>query len=122
MTQNPFTLDVALERVHQLVTSVEPTVRDLNRHLRDLLGPCPVGDHSTWVQVSESGDGSVVLQLPALPVSEALRLSSALANIAARVDVTEVARQVPAPQMYELPFMSEFTAVELVSGHVTEAK
>ena len=34
---------------------VEPTLRDANRHLRDLLGPCPLSGDGDWVWLDQDG-------------------------------------------------------------------
>jgi hypothetical protein len=114
--------DLVLNRVHQRVTSVEPIARDLNRHLVDLLGPCPVvtaeGAQRSWVIIVEDDNGNHLLQLPLLSVTEALRLSTALAELARLVDFSNVRRALPSSSQYHLPFIVS-EPIRRVSGHVS---
>ncbi len=83
------------------VRHCEPVTRDLNRHLTDLLGRCPVTVDGRWVQLVESStysDGEVVF--PALPVKEALRLATALQTISIEVSLSDVRGVIPAPGVY----------------------
>ena len=76
------------QSIQHQVRHCEPVTRDLNRHLTDLLGRCPVTIDGRWVQLVESrsyADGEVVF--PALPVKEALRLATALQTISIEVSL-----------------------------------
>jgi hypothetical protein len=114
--------DLVLNRVHQRVTSVEPIARDLNRHLVDLLGPCPAvtaeGVQRSWVIIVEDDNGNHLLQLPLLSVTETLRLSTALAELARLVDFSNVRRALPSSSQYHLPFIVS-EPIRRVSGHVS---
>jgi len=114
--------DIVLNRVHQRVTSVEPVARDLNRHLVDLLGPCPAttanGEETSWVTIVEDATGNHLLQLPLLSVTEALRVSTALATLARSVDFSDVRRTLSPSSQYRLPFIVS-ESVRRVSGHVS---
>jgi len=116
-------VDLILTNLHHRVTSVEPIARDLNRHLIDLLGPCPVvvseeGVAGSWVTIVEDQEGNHLVQLPLLPVTEALRLSSALAALARETDFSDVRRSLPSSVQYHLPFIVS-SAVTRLSGHVS---
>ncbi len=96
-----------------------PIANDLNRHLTDLLGPCPVTADGHWVclVVSEdSPEGEVVFAQ--LPVHEALRLSTALANIALEVDVHDIRQSLPASRKYEVRLLPYHAADASVSSRV----
>lgn len=80
----------------------EPVLRDLNRNLNDLLGSCPLTADGSWVVLRESTPGVWCLSFPDLPVAAALRLSTALAQIDERVGLAAVAKELPAPQRYDL--------------------
>lgn len=43
---------------------VESLARDLNRHLTDLLGPCPIRRSSSWVEVSVNSEGVTSIEFP----------------------------------------------------------
>jgi len=89
------------QSIQHQVRHCEPITRDLNRHLTDLLGRCPVTTDGRWVQLVEShsyADGEVVF--PALPVKEALRLATALQNISIEVSLSDVRGVIPAPGVY----------------------
>jgi hypothetical protein len=89
------------QSVEHQVRHCEPVARDLNRHLTDLLGRCPVTTDGRWVQLVESSaytDGEVVF--PALPVKEALRLATALQAISIEVSLSDVRSVIPAPGVY----------------------
>jgi|GEM_PF-1912554 len=116
-------VDLILTNLHHRVTSVEPIARDLNRHLVDLLGPCPVvvceeGVAGSWVTIVEDQEGNHLVQLPLLPVTEALRLSSALVALARETDFSDVRRSLPSSVQYHLPFFV-LPHVTKVSGHVS---
>ncbi|MBM3638612.1 MAG: hypothetical protein FJW98_04160 [Actinobacteria bacterium] len=89
------------QSIQHQVRHCEPITRDLNRHLTDLLGRCPVTTDGRWVQLVEShsyADGEVVF--PALPVKEALRLATALQTISIEVSLSDVRGVIPAPGVY----------------------
>ena len=89
------------QSIQHQVRHCEPVTRDLNRHLTDLLGRCPVTIDGRWVQLVESrsyADGEVVF--PALPVKEALRLATALQTISIEVSLSDVRGAIPAPGVY----------------------
>lgn len=116
-------VDLILTNLHHRVTSVEPIARDLNRHLVDLLGPCPVvvseeALTGSWVTIVEDEEGNHFVQLPLLPVTEALRLSSALAALGRETDFSDVRRSLPSSVQYHLPFFV-LPNVTRVSGHVS---
>ncbi len=100
------------------MTSIEPIARDLNRHLTDLLGACPVGDTGAWVLIVEDNVGNILLQLPTLPTKEALRISTALDVVATFVDPLEIRASLPSATQYELPFMIDLAVSPVISGHV----
>ena len=100
------------------MTSIEPIARDLNRHLTDLLGACPVGDTGAWVLIVEDNVGNILLQLPTLPTKEAVRISTALRAVATIVDPYEIRTSIPSPGQYELPFVVDIAVSPVISGHV----
>lgn len=119
-------VDLILTNLHHRVTSVEPIARDLNRHLIDLLGPCPVvvgtdERAGAWVTIVDDGEGQSLIQLPPLPVAEALRLSTALAALARDINFSEVRRALPASVHYRLPLVFSYPIDDglRVSGHVS---
>jgi len=119
-------VDLVLAKVHHRVTSVEPVARDLNRHLVDLLGPCPVlstGEtlESSWVTVVEDDNGNFLLQLPLLPITESLRLSTALYELAKTNDFSSIRQTLPSSAQYSLPFIVS-EPVTRASGHVSGAR
>lgn len=113
------------ERIEHQVRHCHPVTRDLNRHLTDLLGPCPVTGDGRWVHFVESVDfvdGAV--EFPALPVNEALRLATALQTINADLELSEVRSRIPAAGVYAPSSfaasveqgVSRFHVTHLVSG------
>jgi hypothetical protein len=114
---------LVLDQVHHRVTTVEPIARDLNRHLTDLLGPCPVADSNnqqvgSWVRIVQDDDGNFLLQLPVLPLSHALRVSSALATLSQQLSFSDVRTSLPSVFHCHLPFFPEWGTTP-VSGHVS---
>lgn len=79
-----------------------PVVRDLNRNLTALLGPCPATVDGRWVEVKESFPGAWTVVFPDLALDQALRLSTALAKIDESVGLAAVARELPAAASYDL--------------------
>ena len=50
---------------------VESLARDLNRHLTDLLGPCPIRHSSSWVEVSVNSEGISSIEFPMAEIRDA---------------------------------------------------
>lgn len=47
------------ESIAQNFFVIEPTLRDANRHLRDLVGPCPLSGDGDWIWLDEAGQAVV---------------------------------------------------------------
>lgn len=79
-----------------------PVIRDLNRNLTALLGPCPATADGRWVEAKETFPGAWTVVFPDLGLDQALRLSTALAKIDETVGLAAVARDLPATVTYDL--------------------
>lgn len=79
-----------------------PVVRDLNRNLTALLGPCPATADGRWAEAKETFPGAWTVVFPGLGLDQALRLSTALAKIDESVGLAAVARELPAAASYDL--------------------
>ena len=111
-------ISASLAELHHKITSIEPIARDLNRHLTDMLGACPVGDTGSWVVLVEDNAGNILLQLPTLPSKEALRISTAFNVVATYVQPSKIKSAIPTSTQYELPFIIDVVSSPKVSGHV----
>lgn len=78
-------LTVTLEAIADRVQRIEPVVRDFNRRMRDVFGPCQSSSTGEWVTVDDSGDLVWLADL-----ADVFRLSTGLAGIARLVDTAEV--------------------------------
>ena len=81
---------------HQLA---EPIVRDLNRHLIDLIGECPNTATGCWFSLNEDNTVKCHVEL-----ADSLRLGTAFQKIGESISLNEVRRSLPSRQsfMYEL--------------------
>lgn len=86
-------LVTALSCTEFRVQQTEPVVRDLNRHLTELIGPCPAGPAGNWVTLNDDGTTSFHLE-----VGDVLRLSTAFEKIASTVALDDVRRSLPSRQ------------------------
>lgn len=75
------------------VQQTEPLVRDLNRHLTELIGCCPNTGSGVWVTLQS--DGTVTFHLQGADV---LRLAAAFEKIAGTVALDDVRRSLPPRQ------------------------
>lgn len=106
-------------RIEHEVCHSQPIVRDLNRHLTDLLGACPITADARWVNLlvtDDNPEGAVVF--PHLPVHEALRLTTALRQIALEVDFGGLRDSLPKSRSYSL-FDLTMPATFVVGPHDT---
>lgn len=93
-SHNPFgdpslaDLTATFDAITDRVQRVEPVVRDFNRRMRDVFGPCPSSPTGEWVSLDESGALAWHAGL-----ADVFRLSSGLAGIARLVDAAEVRRE-----------------------------
>jgi hypothetical protein len=70
--------------------AAKAVLRDLNRNLTDLLGPCPSTVDGAWVVLRPGAAGTWVAGLPDLSVADALRISTVIASL-------DDVRSAPAP-------------------------
>jgi hypothetical protein len=89
-------ISAALENVQFRVQHVDPLVRDCNRHLIDLLGPCPNTDSGNWVSVDDEGAASIAVH----DIVDIARLGAALEQIARTVDLAEAGSTVKSDASY----------------------
>lgn len=80
-------LQQALASTEFRVQHSEPVVRDLNRHLVDLIGQCPNTACGNWVTLQD--DGRTVFHID---LADALRLSTAFQKIAEKLELASVRR------------------------------
>lgn len=78
------TFDTITDRVQR----IEPVVRDFNRRMRDVFGPCPSSPSGEWVSLDESAD-----LIWHAGLADVFRLSTGLAGIVRLVDTAEVRRE-----------------------------
>lgn len=65
---------------HQVLV-IEPSLRDANRHLRDLLGACPQSVTGEWIRIDDAG--SIVLNIDLAGLGQ---LATTCGRLAARAD------------------------------------
>ncbi|MEY4366511.1 MAG: hypothetical protein RLZZ305_1855 [Actinomycetota bacterium] len=83
-------VQAAFDRVQFRTQHVDPIVRDCNRHLVDLLGPCPNTATGNWVSVDDDGNATVAVN----DVVDVARLGAAFVELARRVDLAETGTKV----------------------------
>lgn len=79
-----------LEGAHFRHQHAEPIVRDLNRAVTDLIGAFPGSPDGKWFALQD--DGSVTLRMD---IVDALRVSTALAEISRGLTADDVRRALP---------------------------
>lgn len=86
-------LAAALAAAEFRAQHLEPVVRDLNRHLVDLIGQCPNTACGNWVTLDDGE--SVTFHLD---VADVLRLSTAFQDIGRVINLESVRRSLPTRQ------------------------
>lgn len=79
-------LNDAMDETMFLVQHLEPKVRDLNRHYRELLGAHPDSSDGTWVYLSKTIDGSYCFCFHPISVDRVIVHS---AHIGTNADILE---------------------------------
>ena len=80
----------ALDRVQFRVQHIDPIVRDCNRNMVDLLGPCPNTASGNWITVDDDLKVTVGLR----DIVDITRFGTALAEIARRIDLADTGTRV----------------------------
>lgn len=80
----------ALDRVQFRVQHIDPIVRDCNRNMTDLLGPCPNTASGNWITVDDDLNVTVGVS----DVVDVARLGAALEDISRRIDLAETGTRV----------------------------
>lgn len=106
-----------ITRMEAEVLHATPIARDLNRHITDLLGVCPVTDDGQWLTLVEQSPGEYCVALPMLPLHEALRLSTALNHIDEIVGLSKIKQGIPASISYKVDGLFTLLTADL-SNHV----
>ena len=97
MSHQPFPKNDDLSEAHVEIEKhyldLEPKARELNRHLTELLGPCPGNPQGQWAFVSHNELGEFHIALESIPANKVLVLVSRLSEISALVvdELREVA-------------------------------
>ena len=101
---NPEDLEAVLTATEFRHQHAEPIVRDLNRHLIDLIGECPNTATGCWFSLND--DNSVQSHID---LADVLRLGTALQRISERLSLGEIRRMVPSSQSlrYELTELAQ---------------
>ena len=101
MSHQPFPENNDLNQVYLTIEmkylDLEPKARELNRHLTELLGPCPGNAQGQWAFVAHDESGTFHIALESIPVHKALFLVARLAEISELVvdELREVASNTP---------------------------
>lgn len=80
----------ALDRVQFRVQHIDPIVRDCNRNMADLLGPCPNTDSGNWITLDEDLNVTVGVS----DVVDVARLGAVLEDISRRIDLAATGSRV----------------------------
>lgn len=83
-------LDDAISKMEFRVQHAEPVVRDLNRHLIDLIGQCPNTPCGNWFTMGD--DLAVTMHVD---IADVLRLSTALRTLGREVDFGRLRSMLP---------------------------
>ena len=85
MSQSPFPENTNFEEAYQEIEKnfldLEPKARELNRHLVDLLGPCPGNPDGQWAFVAHDTEGKFHIALESIPVHKVLGLVARMSEI-----------------------------------------
>lgn len=86
-------LNPAHAEIEKRYLDLEPKARELNRHLTELLGPCPGNADGQWTFVSHDESGEFHIALESIPANKVLVLVARLAEISELVvdELREVA-------------------------------
>lgn len=101
MSHQPFPENDDLHQAHLAIEmkylDLEPKARELNRHLTELLGPCPGNTQGQWAFVAHDESGTFHIALESIPAHKVLFLVARLAEISELVvdELREVASNTP---------------------------
>ena len=101
-------LVAALADTEFRVQHAEPIVRDLNRHLADLIGQCPNTASGCWVTLNP--DNTVTLHAD---LTDVLRIGTALQRVGSIVSLAEVRRSLPSRKSLHLFLVEKVEQVRL---------
>lgn len=101
---NPEDLEAVLAATEFRHQHAEPIVRDLNRHLIDLIGECPNTATGCWFSLNDDNTVQSHIEL-----ADVLRLGAAFQKIGERLSLADIRRMVPSRQSlrYELTELAQ---------------
>lgn len=89
----------SIEEIEKIVLDFEPKIRDLNRHMIDVLGPCPASENGNWAYLARNEDGEFVVAFEQLSIKTGVKLSNRLLDIYRVLD--EVDLNAPSSSNYQ---------------------
>lgn len=95
----PFDPSQSIEEIEKVVLDLEPKIRDLNRHMIDVLGPCPETENGTWAYLARTEDGDFVIGFEQLSFKSGMKLSNRFLDIYRVLDGVNIAA--PSSSQYQ---------------------
>ena len=95
----PFNPSQSIEEIEKVVLDLEPKIRDLNRHMIDVLGPCPEAENGNWAYLARTEDGDFIIGFEQLSFKSGMKLSHRFLDIYRILDEVDVAA--PSSSQYQ---------------------
>ena len=71
----------SIEEIEKIVLDFEPKIRDLNRHMIDVLGDCPANENGNWAYLARNEDGEFVIAFEHLSITSGMKLSNRFLDV-----------------------------------------
>lgn len=71
----------SIEEIEKIVLDFEPKIRDLNRHMIDVLGACPTNENGNWAYLARNEDGEFVIAFEQLSITSGMKLSNRFLDV-----------------------------------------
>mgnify|MGYP006898270984 FL=1 len=87
----PFDPSQTIEEIEKVVLDLEPKIRDLNRHMIDVLGACPENESGNWAYLARTESGEFVIGFEQVSIKSGMKLSNRFLDVYRILDDIDVA-------------------------------
>ena len=95
----PFDPSQSIEEIEKVVLDLEPKIRDLNRHMIDVLGACPENETGNWAYLARTEAGEFVIGFEQVSIKSGVKLSNRFLDVYRILDDIDVAA--PSSSQYQ---------------------
>jgi hypothetical protein len=95
----PFDPSQSIEEIEKVVLDLEPKIRDLKRHMIDVLGACPENETGNWAYLARTELGEFVIGFEQVSIKSGMKLSNRFLDVYRILDDIDVAA--PSSSQYQ---------------------